>query len=117
MTEYKPLIYSIGIILFIGLIVPFVLGYFVNVDEVESSPLLNGSINIINANYSFQLIPFVEASKFNLNPISWLGNTFRQTIVDSLTYMSLLPEFLLLFVLILCTISILYAIIKLLPTT
>lgn len=117
MGDFAPLGYSLGILLFVGLCIPFALGFFMDVEDVPQSTFSTGLNNIINGNFSISVIPFTDFDDFNVNPFSWLGDEVRTTITNSVTYLGLLPDFLLVFILIMCTTGILYGVIKLLPTT
>lgn len=110
--DYVPLMYALGLLLFIGLCVPFVLSFFVNVDDVEPSALASNLIDLVEDGIEIDL-PLMDP--FNFNPFDLLGTTLQGALVNSLTYLGLLPNFLVTFIIIMCVIAMIYTIIKLVP--
>lgn len=110
MSDARPLVIAVGILLFIGLVIPFFLGYFIDVSDVQTSPLINSTVEFVQDGIEIDLLGLVD---FEINPFKWLGTTLHTHMVNSLTYLGIFPEFLIIFILILCTLTIVYSVFKL----
>lgn len=115
MGSYKPLIFAIGFLLMIGLVIPFFLGFFIDIDSVEIDGFTNQTVYIIENGFELDVIPFTDWGTFDINPFTWLGSGMQNALSDSLVYVSIFPSWLSTFILILCTISIIYGLLKLIP--
>lgn len=110
MADFKPLIYSIAFIMIIGLFVPFIIGFFIDVSDVPQSNLLNSTINIINDGIEVDVLGLTS---FDINPFSLLGDTLISYITEALTFLSIFPDFLIKIIIVLITISLAYSIFSL----
>lgn len=117
MSDHKPLIYTVAFLLIVGFVLPYFLGFFIDVDSIETSSLVSPLVDVIDYGFELDVIPIAGVGEFDVNPFSWLGSTMQSYISDSITYLGLLPNFLIIIIIVLSSISILYSIIKLLPTT
>lgn len=98
MGEWKPLIYSVSILLIIGVIIPNVLiGFGFQETLAEPTGLISTIINVVDTN----LIP----------------EAIRTYLIDYFLALSLIPMIILTPLLILCILGITYTIIKTLPLT
>lgn len=117
MGDYAPLGITLAFLMFVGIFFPFVLGFIVDVDSIQLSPLTNSLVDLVNEEVYFSVIPFVDWDDININPFSWLGSTMQGYLTISITYLGLLPDFVVIIVIIMSVVSIIYSIIKLFPGT
>jgi hypothetical protein len=111
-SVYAPLGVSVAVLLFIGLIFPYILGMFISVNDVKPSSFAGTLADLVDNGFSAS-IPIIGSVQ--INPFSWLGSTVQDTLYNSLTYLGILPNFIVIFIIVMCIISIVYSIIKLLP--
>lgn len=109
MGDFAPAGYALAFLLFIGLIFPFFLGFFIEVGDVQLNPFTTGLIDVIENG--------VSIFTFEINPFSWLGAYMQNQLLESVIYLSLLPTFIIIPAIILSIVSIFYTLIKMLPTT
>lgn len=109
MTDYRPLYFTLALLLIIGVVLPMIVSDFVNVSEVETDSILDPLITIIDEG--------VGIFGFNLNIFGFLGDTLQGSLVDYLTIFALIPENILIPLLLIMITGIVYTIVKLLPTT
>lgn len=110
--DYVPLFVSVGFLLFVGLIFPFGLSFFVDVDTVDLSTSDSSLVGVILDGFTVDL-PFVDSFTFNI--FDYMPFGVGDAIQDSALYVSLLPLFLQTFIIVLCIIALLYSTIKLVP--
>lgn len=116
MAEYRPLMIWLSFFLFIALIFPFLVGYFLDLQTVESSNFTQAVINTVTYNASYR-VGVIVGPYVQYNPIHYAPDSFLDSFTDSLVFLGLLPDFLLFCILILSIVGMLYAVIKLFPTT
>lgn len=117
MSDFKPMGYALLVLLFIGVVFPFILGYFIDVSTIETSGFSATLVDLVQNGFELSVIPFVDFDDFNINPFSWLGNTLHLKMIEAFQYLGLLPDFIVISILILCIVSIFYTLIKMLPAT
>lgn len=117
MADFKPLLYTAVFFVFIGLLIPFVLGFFIDVDNIQTSPLVNNMTTIVDQGFELSTIPFVDFDNFNINPFAWLGPNIKNAFVDSITYLGLFPDWLITAIVILASISLIYTVVSLVRGT
>lgn len=111
--DYVPLLGSVAFLLFVGLVFPFVLSFFVDVNDIDiSSSSTQSLITLVSDGITVDL-PLIDP--FTFNPFSLIGSSAQNSLIESLYYLGLLPSFLVTFIIILCMLSLIYAIIKLVP--
>lgn len=110
MVSFKPIGLSIAFVLFMGLIFPFLLGFFISVDNVQTTPLINSTINFLDDGFEVDILGIVD---FDVNPFFWVPDDIMNYITDSFVYLSLLPEFLIIFFLVLISVSFVYTVVAL----
>ena len=112
MGDFAPLGYSVAFLVFIGLFMPFLLGFFIDVGSVQLSPMASSFTDIVE--YGFEIdLPLLDP--LSINPFLWLGTTLNAYLVESITYLGLFPDWLIALCLIMCTLGVIYSIIKILP--
>jgi hypothetical protein len=109
MTDYKPLYFTLTLLLIIGVVMPLIISDFVDVSEVETDSILDPLITLVNEG--------VGIFGFNLDIFGFLGDTLQDSLVDYLTIFALIPEIILIPLIIIMIIGIVYTIVKMLPTT
>lgn len=102
MAFFKPLGLVVAFILFTGLIFPFILGYFMPVESIELSPFSASLVTIVSQGF--------EVASININPFSLLGDTLHAELTKAVTYLGLLPDFILISVLIMLVVAIVFII-------
>lgn len=109
MSDYKPIFYSLIVIILAGIILPFVLGFFLNVDNITTSPLANGLSDFIEEGYDVSILTL----SINLNPFGILPDSLETELSNAIKYMGLLPDFVLISILIFVFVSLGYGIFRL----
>lgn len=116
MGDFTPLGWTLGILLFIGLVFPFVLGFFITPQDVQLSGPTETLYDIVDDGFSLSVIPFTDWDDFDVNPFSWLGTTLQNKLLEILSYLSILPDFIQYFVIIMSIVAIVWSIVNLIPT-
>lgn len=107
--DYIPLYITLGLLFVIGVLMPVVIGDFVDVEEPPESSLMNPIITIFGEGIGFY--------GFNLNIFGFLGDTLQTSLTNYVTMFAFIPNMLLIPLIIVMITGIVYTIIKLLPTT
>jgi hypothetical protein len=110
MGSYKPLFMSVAFLLFMGFVVPFTLGFFVDISYIEASPLVSFINSFIEEGFEMNILGLIE---YNFNPFAWTPDFVVDYLTSSFTYLSLLPNFLLIICLVLTALSIVYSVLAL----
>lgn len=110
--DFKPLGLVLVFLLFMGLIFPYILSFFISVDEVELSPNSQSLYDTIDNGFEVDLIPIAGMGEIDVNPFSWLGDGMKNNFLNALVFVSVLPSFLVIFISIISVVSILYALVK-----
>lgn len=113
MVSFMPLGLTIAIIILAGIVFPFFLGYFIDIETIPTSIFAYDLIDIINDGFELDVIPFTDWGTFNINPFSWLGDTMQNKLTESIAYMGLLPDFVLISLILFCVVSIIYTVVGL----
>lgn len=112
MSNWFPGAFAIIIILFLGLVIPFIVSGVVTLDSIEPDGLMNDTINIIDDGYNFTInIPILPDVAGTLP--SPVPSVMRDDLSDRLTYMSLIPSVILFPLLVLCFLGLMWSIVKL----
>lgn len=113
MVSWVPLGLTVAIIIICGIIFPHFLGYFIDVGSVTRSTFADNLVEVVENGYNLDVIPFTDWGTFNVNPFSWLGTTVQTKLEEAITYMGLLPDFVLISLVIFCVVSIIYTVVGL----
>jgi hypothetical protein len=119
MGEWEPMFYAlIGLFIIAG-IIPFFLTGFVDVEDVNiNNTVLNNTINFIEDGTNITIpIPIFPDIVIPFNIFSYVSEGVKDFIVTELTYLSLIPNWILYPFIVLFLLGLIYSIIKLLPTT
>jgi hypothetical protein len=110
--------WSIGIILILGIILTLTIAPIVNnvnPDAVETSGLANFVLNGVNIT-----IPFISTfdgwlggdGVFTINPFFIFGETYRSYVAQNIVALSYIPEVILIPIIVLLSVAFLYGIVK-----
>lgn len=113
--DYRPLFFSLGFILFVGLLLPLIISSLVETPPIsEVTGVMSPFVDFVDEGFCITALLLGEIC---INPFDLLGDTLKDYLVDSLITLSIIPNEILIPILILTTLGIIYTIIKLLPTT
>jgi hypothetical protein len=104
-NEYTPILVSLLFILGIGLIYPFVLGFFMPVNTVVLSPMGSAVVGVVTNGITILGV--------SINPFSLLPFGLQGDLSNSLTYIGILPDFVQIGAYILIVVSLAYGLMKL----
>lgn len=110
MSTYKPLLFSIIFMMFIGFFVPFVMDFFIDTSDVQTTPLINDTITFLDNGFEVDILGIVD---FDVNIFFWIPDVVMNYITDSFVYLSLLPESFVIIIIVLVTVSFVYGLIAL----
>jgi hypothetical protein len=110
MGSYKPLMFTIAFMMFIGFFIPFLLGFFVDVSDLQTTQIIDDTIEFLETGFEIDILGLVD---FDVNIFFWVPDNIMAYITESFTYLSLLPEFLVIICLVLVSVSFVYSIIAL----
>lgn len=119
MGDYIPLMLSVGVILILGVMLPFAVSPFIEVDDLETTGLLNSTIDLIDDGITIGGLTIFGLTLYDgvsINPFNVLGGG-KDYLVENMIYLSIIPEYILFPLIIMCLLGIAYTLIKLLPTT
>lgn len=109
MSDFKPIGISLIIIILAGIVMPFVLGFFVDVNSVQVSPLADGLSDFIAEGYEVTILTLT----FNISPFGILPDPVQTELSDAIKFMGLLPDFVLVSLLLFVFVSLSYGIFRL----
>lgn len=109
MGEYWPLYVSLGILLVVGVLVPLVVADFYDPSEIEVSGVLSPLFDFIDNGITVDL-PLI--GEIGINPFDWIGS-LKDSLLDYISYMSMIPNILLVPLTIIMIIGIIWGLIAL----
>lgn len=112
----KGILIGILGILVVGLIAPYFLSFFININSVSSSPLVEPGLNLIDNGVSFGNITLwgvTVVPEVSLNPFNLLGTSLKTYLHDSVNMISILPDKLIAFLMIVIIVMIATGLLKL----
>lgn len=109
MSDYKPLYLSLGMIFVVGILLPFMISSFIDLNNVEVSGIVTPIIDLVENG--------VSIFTFSINPFNIFGETIKNSIIDYLKYFSLIPDLIIIPYVLITLFGIFYTFIKMLPTT
>lgn len=111
MSNWVPGAFGIGIILLLGFLFPLITEGFVDKESIQPTGLMNDTIDFFDNGYNFTInlpiLPDVDGTLPSPVPSS-----MREPLVERLTYMSLIPNTILIPLLILSLLGIIWSIVK-----
>lgn len=109
MSDFRPIAISLIIIILAGIIMPYILGFFIDVDSIQTSPLANGLAEFIAEGYEVTILGL----ELNISPFALLPSALQSELSDAIKFMGLLPDFVLISMLIFVFTSLAYGIFRL----
>lgn len=110
MGSFKPLFLAIAFLVFMGFVIPYAIGFFVDVSDIQPNDQTDAIITFLENGFEMELFGLVD---IDINPFFWLPTAIMDYITDSFLYLSLLPEFLFISSLVLIAFSLIYGVIAL----
>lgn len=107
--DYIPLYITLGLLFSVGVLMPLVIGDFVDVDNPPENSIMNPIVDLIENGISF--------FTFELNIFSILGDDLQESLVNYVKTFAFIPNLILIPLIIIMIIGVGYTVIKLLPTT
>lgn len=113
MGDYKPVLYSVGFLLVIGLVLNIFVAPFIDTDTVVTDSILDGFIDFVENGFNIT-IPVV--GEFSVSPVTWLWlgiDSVTDKVVDQLELMTYIPDSILSIIIILMILSLAYTVVTL----
>lgn len=104
-NSFAPIGIALAFLLFVGFAFPFVLGFFIPVNEIQLSSMGASVVSLVDNGITLLGI--------SINPFAWLGSTLHEHLVTSVTYLGILPDFINIIASVLIVASIAYGILAL----
>lgn len=109
MADGKYFLVPIFFFLFVSVLLPEAIGLFVNINDVQISSVAQPIYDFVDDGFTFDFVLF----EIDFNIFDIFGSTLKNYILDSIAYLSLLPDWLFLFSLIMPFASLIFAIVAL----
>lgn len=117
MSEGKLIIYALVFVFLVGAILSWTFSELYIPNSIVNENVSDDVTSATSTCYELSVIPFFDFDNFCLNPMYYIGDSSNSTINDSVSYLDYIPTWLIFPIITILIVMVLYAIIKLLPTT
>ena len=110
--DYKPLLYTVGFLLILGLSLNVFVAPFVSTSSVDSDSMLDGFINFVENGYDISFL----GSSTTISPVTWLWlgiDGVTNKVVEQLELLTYIPDGVLSIIIILMILSLAYTVVSL----
>lgn len=102
--DYRPLMYSVVLILIVGVVMPLIISPYVDVDDIPEESAMNPLITLFDEG--------VSIFGFSINIFGFLGD-LQDNLVDYISIFAFIPNIVLIPLVIIMVLGIVYTLIKL----
>lgn len=113
MGDGTPLIMAIIILFLIGGIVPLIVNSFIPEGSYNQDSFINPIYDFVENGQEIDLL----VKEITFNPFSWFGESVQNSILAQLGGFSYIPNYFAIPLLIIVLVSMVYTVVKLMPTT